>query len=118
MKYGILTSGGDCAGLNAVIRAIGLYLKRNVKNAEIVGIPEGYGGLIRGESYPLTEEDFSDILDVGGTILRTSRQPFKKMTAPEEGGTRLSRMIANYKKWGWTASLRWAARARTRRRRC
>lgn len=100
MKYGILTSGGDCAGLNAVIRAIGLYLKRNVKNAEIVGIPEGYGGLIRGESYPLTEEDFSDILDVGGTILRTSRQPFKKMTAPEEGGTRLSRMIANYKKMG------------------
>ena len=41
MKFGILTSGGDCAGLNAVIRAIGLYLANNVKNAEIVGIPEG-----------------------------------------------------------------------------
>ena len=53
MKFGILTSGGDCAGLNAVIRSIGLYLLNNVKNAEIVGIPDGYGGLIRGESYPL-----------------------------------------------------------------
>ena len=40
MKFGILPSGGDCAGLNAVIRAIGMYLTRNVKNAEIVGIPE------------------------------------------------------------------------------
>ena len=98
MKFGILTSGGDCAGLNAVIRSIGLYLLRNVKNAEIVGIPDGYGGLIRGESFPLKREDFEDILSVGGTILHTSRQPFKKMTAAEEGGTRLSKMIANYKK--------------------
>lgn len=100
MKFGILTSGGDCAGLNAVIRAIGLYLTHNVKNAEIVGIPEGYGGLIRGESYPLREADFEDILDEGGTILRTSRQPYKKMTVAEEGGTRLSKMISNYKKMG------------------
>ena len=100
MKFGILTSGGDCAGLNAVIRAIGLYLLRNVKNAEIVGIPDGYGGLIRGESYPLAREDFEDILARGGTILRTSRQPFKKMMAAEEGGTRLTKMCANYKKMG------------------
>ena len=100
MKFGILTSGGDCAGLNAVIRSIGLYLLRNAKNAEIVGIPDGYGGLIRGESYPLRKEDFEGILAYGGTILHTSRQPFKKMTVPEEGGTRLSRMVANYKKMG------------------
>ena len=100
MKFGILTSGGDCAGLNAVIRSIGLYLLRNVKNAEIVGIPDGYGGLIRGESYPLGKEDFEGILASGGTILHTSRQPFKKMTVSEEGGTRLSRMVANYKKMG------------------
>ena len=100
MRFGILTSGGDCAGLNAVIRAIGLYLTKNARDAEIVGIPEGYGGLIRGESYPLSRENFFDILDVGGTILRTSRQPYKKMTAPEEGGSRLSKMVANYKKMG------------------
>ena len=100
MKFGILTSGGDCAGLNAVIRAIGLYLLRNVKNAELVGIPDGYGGLIRGEGFPLKKEDIEDILPLGGTVLGTSRQPFKKMTVSEEGGTRLSRMVANYKKMG------------------
>ncbi len=100
MKFGILTSGGDCAGLNAVIRSIGLYLLNNVKNAEIVGIPDGYGGLIRGESHPLRAEDFEDILGLGGTILRTSRQPFKKMTVAEEGGSRLSKMVSNYRKMG------------------
>ena len=42
MKIGILTSGGDCAGLNAVMRAIGLNAYRNIKNCEIVGIPDGY----------------------------------------------------------------------------
>ena len=94
MKFGILTSGGDCAGLNAVIRSIGLFLLRNVKNAEIVGIPDGYGGLIRGESFPLKKEDFEDILALGGTILRTSRQPFKKMTVSEEGGTKLYGLVA------------------------
>ena len=100
MKFGILTSGGDCAGLNAVIRSIGLYLLSNVKNAEIVGIPEGYAGLIRGESYPMKREDFEGLLTEGGTILRTRRTPFKRMTVPEEGGTRLSKMLANYKKMG------------------
>lgn len=100
MRYGILTSGGDCAGLNAVIRSICLYLYRNVKNAEIVGIPEGYGGLIRGESFLLRPEDVEGILAQGGTILKTSRQPYKKMTVPEEGGSRLSKMIANYRKMG------------------
>lgn len=100
MKFGILTSGGDCAGLNAVIRSIGLYLLNNVKNAEIVGIPEGYAGLIRGESYPMKREDFEGLLTEGGTILRTRRTPFKRMTIPEEGGTRLSKMLTNYKKMG------------------
>ena len=100
MKFGILTSGGDCAGLNAVIRSIGLYLLSNVKNAEIVGIPEGYAGLVRGESYPMKREDFEGLLTEGGTILRTRRTPFKRMTVPEEGGTRLSKMLTNYKKMG------------------
>ncbi len=100
MKIGILTSGGDCAGLNPVIRAIGLYLYNNVKNVELVGIPEGYAGLIRGESFPLTCDDLKGLLTLGGTILRTRRTPFKRMTVMEEGGTRLSKMIANYKKMG------------------
>lgn len=101
MKIGILTSGGDCAGLNAVMRAIGLYAYRNIRNAEIVGIPDGYGGLIRGESAPMTQEDFEGILNMGGTILGTSRTPFKMMTAEEsDGATRLEKMRANYKKMG------------------
>lgn len=101
MKIGILTSGGDCAGLNAVMRAIGLYAYRNIKNVEIVGIPDGYGGLIRGESAPMRKEDFEGILNIGGTILGTSRTPFKMMTVSEQdGGTRLEKMRANYKKMG------------------
>ena len=101
MKIGILTSGGDCSGLNAVIRAIGLSAFANIKNVELTGIPDGYGGLIRGESYPLRREDLEGILDRGGTILRTSRQPYKKMTQAEEDGTsRLQKMCSNYRKMG------------------
>ncbi len=100
MKIGILTSGGDCSGLNAVIRSIGLYVYRNIKNAEIVGIPDGYGGLIRGESHSLRREDIEGILDLGGTILGTSRQPFKMMTVDVNGKSRLEMMCENYKKMG------------------
>ena len=99
MKIGVLTSGGDCPGLNAVIRAIGLYITENLPDAELLGIPDGYGGLIRGEFFPLKREDFADILNLGGTILGTSRQPFKQMTRPEEDGTsRLKKMVDNYRK--------------------
>ncbi len=99
MKIGILTSGGDCAGLNAVIRAIGLYVSENMPGCEIVGIPDGYAGLIRGESHPLVRKDFADILSLGGTILGTSRQPFRQMTHPEEDGTsKLKKMVDNFEK--------------------
>lgn len=100
MKIGILTSGGDCAGLNAVIRAIGLYCFENIPGVEIVGIPDGYGGLIRGDSFRMSESDLGDILDRGGTVLGTSRQPFKRMTVEENGESRLERMCENYKKMG------------------
>lgn len=100
MKLGILTSGGDCPGLNAVIRAIGLYAFENIKNVELVGIPDGYSGLINGESYPLKRDDLTGILDRGGTILGTSRQPYKLMTVADDGPTRLEEMCANYKKMG------------------
>lgn len=100
MKIGILTSGGDCAGLNAVIRSIGLYCTRNIPGAEMIGIPDGYGGLIRGDSFRMQEKDFEDILDRGGTVLGTSRQPFKRMTVEENGESRLEKMCDNYKKMG------------------
>lgn len=100
MKLGILTSGGDCAGLNAVIRAIGLYALDNIKNAELIGIPGGYGGLIAGESFELKRADFEGILDRGGTILGTTRQPFKTITVSVNGNSKLRLMCENYRKMG------------------
>ena len=101
MKIGILTSGGDCPGLNAVIRGFAKYVYNNIPKAEIIGISDGYGGLINGEAKPLKESDFSGILNVGGTILGTSRQPFKQMTVEDQNGeSRLDIMKKNYKKLG------------------
>lgn len=101
MKIGILTSGGDCPGLNAVIRGFGKYVYHNIKNAELIGIADGYGGLIRGECKRMSESDLSGILTLGGTILGTSRQPFKLMTVEDENSvSRLDRMKENYKKMG------------------
>ncbi len=100
MKIGILTSGGDCPALNAVIRGFAKYVYQNVKDAEIYGIADGYGGLIAGEYKKMRPEDFSGILNVGGTILGTSRQPFKKMTVEENNSTKIEKMKKNYKKMG------------------
>ncbi len=71
MKVGILTGGGDCPGLNAVIRAVAKKLMIE-HNAEIVGIKDGYGGLISNQYRMLRFEDVSGILTLGGTILGTS----------------------------------------------
>jgi ATP-dependent phosphofructokinase / diphosphate-dependent phosphofructokinase len=78
MKVGILTAGGDCPGLNAAIRGVGktLLLKYN---AEVYGISSGFLGLIENDYKKLEENDLSNILTLGGTILGTSREkPFKK----------------------------------------
>ena len=84
-RIGILTSGGDCQGLNAAIRGVAkaLYDKWG-EEVEIYGIQDGYRGLITGEYRQMKQEDFSGILTLGGTILGTSRQPFKKMRVIEE----------------------------------
>ena len=101
MKIGILTSGGDCPALNAVIRGFAKYVYHNIKGVEIYGIADGYGGLISGECRKMSPADFTGILTLGGTILGTSRQPFKLMTVEDENSTtRLELMIKNYKKMG------------------
>jgi 6-phosphofructokinase 1 len=72
MKIGMLTGGGDCPGLNAVIRAVvrkGMFHYDD----EFVGFLEGWRGLIEDKSMPLDLEAVSGILPRGGTILRTSR---------------------------------------------
>ena len=77
-RIGILTSGGDCPGLNAAIRGVAKALyERMGSNVEIYGVMDGYTGLIEGEYRKMEQKDFSGILTRGGTILGTSRQPFK-----------------------------------------
>lgn len=73
-RIGILTSGGDCPGLNAAIRGVAKASYQLFNDAEIVGIMGGYGGLINGEYRTMAREEFSGLLTLGGTILGTSRQ--------------------------------------------
>lgn len=99
-RVGILTSGGDCQGLNAAIRgtAKGLY-ERFGDDVEIYGIRNGYKGLIFGDYQLMKPEDFSGILTLGGTLLGTSRQPFKTMRVIDESGLdKVANMKSNYKK--------------------
>ena len=88
MKIGMLTSGGDCQGLNAALRAVVKALRVHYgDDASLVGFVDGYRGLINGEYRRMTYEDFSGILTRGGTILGTSRQPFKLMRVEDETGS-------------------------------
>ncbi|TFG41417.1 MAG: 6-phosphofructokinase [Bacteroidia bacterium] len=76
-KIGILTAGGDCPGINAAIRGVGktAIVKYDMK---VIGISDGFTGLINKEYRELSENDLSGILTLGGTILGTSREkPFK-----------------------------------------
>jgi len=76
-KVGILTGGGDCPGLNPVIRAV--VRKGLLEGYEITGIKNGWKGLIENDTMPLTIDTVSGILPKGGTILGTSRtNPYKK----------------------------------------
>ncbi len=99
MKVGLLTSGGDCQGLNAVLRGVAKTLFGCIKDLELYGILDGYRGLIESEWRRMGPEEFSGILRQGGTILGTSRQPFKEMQTLNENNTnKLNMMLANYKK--------------------
>jgi len=76
-RIGILTAGGDCPGINAAIRGVGktAIVKYGMK---LLGISDGFTGMINKEYHELTEHDLSGILTLGGTILGTSREkPFK-----------------------------------------
>ena len=100
-KIGILTSGGDCQGLNAAIRGLGKALLCEFgKNIEIYGIEDGYRGLIEGTYHKMTSHDFSGIINMGGTILGTSRQPFKLMRVIDDNVDKVKNMKENYRKMG------------------
>jgi ATP-dependent phosphofructokinase / diphosphate-dependent phosphofructokinase len=90
MRVGILTGGGDCPGLNAVIRAAvrkGIFHYQD----EFVGFLEGWRGVVENNTKPLNLETVSGILQLGGTILRTSRTNPRKI----EGG--LDKCLASIK---------------------
>jgi phosphofructokinase-like protein len=77
MRVGVLTGGGDCPGLNAVIRAV-VRKGIEVHGWELVGFRNGWQGPLTGDSRPLGLDDVEDILTRGGTILRSSRtNPYK-----------------------------------------
>ena len=99
MKIGLLTSGDDCQALNAAMRGVVKGLANNVDNLEVYGFFDGYKGLIYGNYRLLTSNDFSGILTRGGTILGSSRQPFKMMRIPDENGLdKVEAMKSNYYK--------------------
>lgn len=96
-RIGILTSGGDCPGLNAAIRGVA-RAAYEMFDAEIVGIRDGYRGLIQGDYQLMDRSQFSGILTLGGTILGTSRQPFRNMKViGEDNVDKVSAMKENYK---------------------
>lgn len=70
-RLGILTGGGDCPGLNAVIRAV--VVKASSHNVQVIGLRQGWKGLLEALSQPLTTADVAEILHEGGTILGSSR---------------------------------------------
>lgn len=86
MRVGMLTSGGDCQALNATMRGVAKSLYKMYDDVEIIGFEDGYKGLMYADYHVLKSSDFSGILTKGGTILGTSRQPFKAMRVPDENG--------------------------------
>ncbi len=73
MKIGLLTGGGDCPGLNAVIRAVTRCLIRQC-GAEVLGIQDGFAGLMECRTQPLTWENVGELVGVGGTVLGTTNR--------------------------------------------
>jgi len=93
MRIGILTSGGDCPGLNAVIR--GAVLKgTTIHGQEFVGFRDGWRGVVDGDVMPLTRKEIQGIAKQGGTILGTSR------TNPFEGDGGVARISENLDRFG------------------
>lgn len=85
-RIGMLTSGGDCQSLNATMRGVAKALYKMYEDVEIIGFEEGYKGLMYSDYRIMKPSNFSGILTRGGTILGTSRQPFKMMRIPDENG--------------------------------
>ena len=99
MRIGMLTSGGDCQALNAAMRGVVKCIAHSGEDVEFYGFLNGYKGLIYSDFRMLTSRDFSGILTKGGTILGSSRTPFKTIREPDENGLdKVEAMKQNYYK--------------------
>jgi 6-phosphofructokinase 1 len=95
VKVGILTGGGDCPGLNAVIRSVAR--RSFVRGHEVIGVREGWRGLVEGKLEPLGNREINGLLPRGGTILGTSRtNPYRV-----DGG--VERVLETYRSEGLDA---------------
>ena len=97
-KIALITSGGDCQGLNAAIRGVGKSLFQRMDNVEIYGMYDGYRGLIEGDYKYMEPQDRSGILTEGGTILGTSRQNYVpgKDIVDDKGNSVIPSMLQTY----------------------
>src|SRR5215475_8844190 len=97
---GILTSGGDCPGLNAAIRGVAKPALTDF-HIEVIGIEKGFRGLVENHSRVLHQNDVSGILSLGGTILGTSREKPHKMPLPNGETVDLTqRAVETYNRLG------------------
>jgi len=99
--FGILTAGGDCPGLNAAIRAV-CRAAHDRYGMNVIGITDGFRGLIEGNARTLAPEDFTGILTRGGTILGAGREkPFKSQAKDDSvAGEKVEAIKENYRKLG------------------
>ena len=100
MRIGILTSGGDCPGINATIHGVG-KTAINYYGMEVVGIHSGFQGLLTKDVELITDQSLSGLLNMGGTILGTSREkPFKKGGVVAENVNKPALIEQNIKEMG------------------
>ena len=98
-RVAFLTSGGDCQALNATMRGVAKTLYNADPDTQIIGILEGYKGLMYEKYVEMKPLDISGILTEGGTILGSSRQPFKNMRKPDANGMdKVAAMVNTYHK--------------------
>ena len=104
MRIGILTSGGDCPGINATLRGVS-KIAINHYGMEVVGIHSGFQGLLDNDVEPFGTDNLSGLLGMGGTVLGTSRVklfPRRGSDSQTENARRMMQTIAQFEEKGMT----------------
>ena len=98
MRIGILSAGGDCPGINATIRGVGKTALTHF-GMEVIGIKSGFSGLLENDYVPLDYDALSGLLNLGGTVLGTSREkPFKSSFGGQN--VKPQTIVGNYRNLG------------------